>query len=114
MSLNEPTWTESYERNADLVGQGWVELGTIDEADAYEVDETHVLYHPERQVFLVRSASGCSCWDGNYVQAEFPTLEAVENDLAGPAKPERYNPSLKGVEQLMAESRAAFEKVVQS
>lgn len=56
----------SYENGYDFSEYG-KELHTVDNADAYEVDEAILLCtEAKRPKYTVLFASGCSCWDGDY------------------------------------------------
>lgn len=83
-----------------------VELATLDESADYEVDITEVFYDPATKEFVLLTASGCSCWSGEYDEERFKSLDAVEASLL---KEERqYNPSFVGAQGLIKEARAAF------
>lgn len=83
-----------------------IELVMIDESEPYEVDEAHVLYYPSK-TFALKTASGCSCWDGEYDYENFDTLEQMEESLFTVDR--RYSPTLVGARQLIAEARKALE-----
>ena len=100
----------SYDSNEDRQKQGWVQLGLIDEDDDYGIDEHTIMYHPTRKVFLLREASGCSCWEGVYGEEEYPTLAAIEKELREGQSSSL--PSLKGTESLMQESSIMLEAML--
>lgn len=83
-------------------------LANVDEADDYEVDDVGIHRTPDGE-FLLLSRSGCSCWDGEHTAAYYDNLEDIEADLLeGDADGNdvyRYNPSLNGAKQLIAEAR---------
>lgn len=78
------------------------ELAFVDEADSYEVDQTGI-YVDENGTFVLLTASGCSCWEGDYDEEQFESLDALENALINGDR--TYNPSLNGARQLVAEAR---------
>lgn len=83
------------------------ELAFLDEADSYEVDETGI-YTDEVKFYLL-TASGCSCWDGDYDEAVFDDFESLKNFLLSEDLP-RYNPSLNGAKELIAEAERNLGK----
>jgi hypothetical protein len=85
------------------------ELGRVDEADAYEVDQAAIYIDERTGLFILRTASGCSCWDGDCLEERFPTLDELEYALLGDTTRD-YNPTLKGAEDLIAQARAALAK----
>ncbi len=102
----------SYDSNSTKEEQGWLLLALNDESEDYGIDENTLMYHPERGVFLWRSASGCSCWDGEYGEEEYPTLDAIEAELIKNADDKYYKPSLKGGEELIKEARKTYARFI--
>lgn len=94
----------------EIKAAGYVELASIDESEFYEVDMAEVYYVPTERKFILRTASGCSCWDGDYDETKFDTLPALREHLLG-AGNERYTPSLSGAVTLMDEAEATFAKL---
>lgn len=84
-------------------------LANIDESMPYEVDQTRILLDKTTGEFVLQTASGCSCWDGDYDEERFPTLDALAENLMGKGQP-RYNPSLVGAAQLIEEARNTLVK----
>ncbi len=84
---------------------GFVELSSVDESECYEVDIAEIWYRSVDGRFLLRTASGCSCWDGEYDREEFPTFEELKRHLLGD-NDSRYNPSLSGAIQILDEAEA--------
>jgi hypothetical protein len=83
-------WDEAlhcYVRNAGLGQEGetlradaavWV--GTSDLADDYEVDELHVAKGTSG--YWIVSASGCSCWEGDYqLSGPYDTVEELLRNI---------------------------------
>jgi hypothetical protein len=91
------------------VFDGLVQLAEIDESERYEIDTTDICYDPDTKEFVLLTASGCSCWDGEYEEQRFGTFKALEDSLLGNGDDRRYNPSLKGAEQLLQEAREAIK-----
>ena len=94
----------TYEERADQLR----ELAFIDESEPYEVDQTGIYVDEsgDTPVFVLLTSSGCSCWDGDYNEEQFESLEALEISLVGDDR--TYNPSLNGVRQLLEEARNRF------
>lgn len=83
-------------------------LASIDESEPYEVDEAIIGLDQDGR-FVLLTASGCSCWDGDYDEEVFDSLDALEKALIqgdedGNDK-YHYNPSLNGARALVAEAR---------
>lgn len=86
-------------------------LAEIDESAAYEVDMNAVVFDPKTKDYALLSASGCSCWDGDYDESShYATLDELENALVTGKEGTGYHPTLAGVEQLMREAREANTK----
>lgn len=82
------------------------QLAFIDESEAYQIDEAGIYFNAETTEFVLLTASGCSCWDGEYDEEVFESLEALEASLL--KEDRRYNPSLEGAKKLIAEARTAL------
>lgn len=105
--------TSAYRNHEKVVEAGLIHLATCDESASYEIDENSLYYDPTTRKFLWRSASGCSCWDGEYGESWYDSLDDVEKELReGHAKDKYYHPSLSGTETLLREAREAFAKHV--
>lgn len=95
-----------YDRQKELK-----ELVSIDEADVYEVDGVGIYLDEKSGKFVLLSASGCSCWDGEFDEAEFDSLDELASSLIDGDEDGsdryRYNPSLKGARQLIEKARVA-------
>lgn len=83
----------------------WTELASIDESAPYEVDITEIWRSGDGKFQLV-TASGCSCWSGEYESEPFDDLDALEASVL--AVDRRYNPSLVAAAGLVATARAAL------
>lgn len=86
-----------------------IELAMIDESADYEIDQAYVLYLPATKKFVLKTASGCSCWGGEYDYTEFDSLKDMESVLL--MTETRYNPSLNGAKQLMDEAHKKYESL---
>ena len=81
------------------------ELASYDNSGGYEVD-TGGIYLDEKdsaKPFRLITASGCSCWDGDFTEDEFATLEDLEKSLNSDL-PHRYNPSINTGKWLIEEA----------
>ena len=88
------------------VPEDWTLLAEHDESASYEIDVTEI-YLDGRGNFVLATAVGCSCWDGDYDEetyTTYPELAAALNLLTAPDR--TYNPSLDGAEDLLAQVRA--------
>lgn len=56
----------------------WRQLAEVDESQPYEVDRTAIFSTSEGE-FILATASGCSCWSGEWQIERFKTLEEIEN-----------------------------------
>lgn len=99
----------SYGYNEELVAAGLVLLSSVDESADYEVDEAHIFYDPEKRMFLLRTASGCSCWDGEYIEEWFASLMDLRASLVRDDR--TYNPSLTGAMELLDGAEAAMARL---
>lgn len=87
-------------------------VAEIDESEPYETDQSCILLLPGRKFGLL-TASGCSCWGGEAWLEEFGSFDELADSLLGPEsckQDRRYNPSLKGAEELVASARTFIEK----
>lgn len=89
--------------NYDEKRAGLQELAFVDEAGSYEVDEVGI--YTDGGKFYLLSASGCSCWDGDYDEAVFDDFESLKTFLLNEDLP-RYNPSLNRAKILIAEAES--------
>jgi hypothetical protein len=88
------------------VPKEWTLLAEIDESEAYEVDITEIYRHGDK--FILATASGCSCWSGEYDVEEFTSLDALADAIGIEGPDRRYQPSLKAAADLIAQARAAL------
>lgn len=85
-----------------------IELAFISEADDYEIDQAGIYFDPATKRYALLTASGCSCWDGEFDEEQFDTLDDLEASLADEDR--TYNPTLKGAQQLVLDARASETK----
>lgn len=78
-------------------------LSELDESMDYEVDYSAIGFDKENRQFVLVTASGCSCWDGDYEEEYFNSLYELEVALSNDNR--SYNPSILGGQQLISEAR---------
>jgi hypothetical protein len=78
-------------------------LAFIDESEPYEVDMNGI--YTDGDKFYIISASGCSCWDGEYEESAYDSFEELK-DALNTDDVSSYNPSLKGIEILIKEAES--------
>jgi len=88
--------------------KGLESLASLDESEQYEVDTTDIAYDKLTDKFALITCSGCSCWDGEYCEEQFDTLDALEESLLWGAKERRHNPSLEGARTLIRDAKSSF------
>lgn len=76
-------------------------LASVDESEGWDVDISEVWKKGDKYFLL--TASGCSCWGGEYEQQEFNSLGELGN-LVLYREGYQYNPSLEGAKKLVAEA----------
>lgn len=81
-------------------------IAEIDESADYEVDQTTILAE-EAGTFLLATASGCSCWAGEWDVVRYDTVEELLADIGPTGESDNlYNPSFEGVKALEAQVEA--------
>lgn len=78
-------------------------IAFIDESADYEIDQTAILR--EDGGFLLATASGCSCWSGEWHVERYNTLDDLFASLQ--ATDRRYGPTLMGIIDLMVQAANA-------
>lgn len=82
----------------------WTLVAEIDESESYEVDITEIYYLDGK--WILATATGCSCWSGEYDVETFDTLDALAESIGVLSQDERrYNPSLRGANELIDKAR---------
>lgn len=90
-----------YGWNEEKIAQdnGWTFLAAIDEGAAYEVDQTAIFADGDE--WILATASGCSCWAGEWDVERYDSLEALFTAIGPKSESARqYNPSFAGAEAL--------------
>lgn len=55
-------------------------IATMDESQSpYEIDVAYIIDNGQK--YILATASGCSCWEGDYVIEEYSTLAELEKAL---------------------------------
>lgn len=78
-------------------------LAFLDEAEPYTVDQCGVYLDTKSGKFYVLTASGCSCWSGEYDEEEYDTLSEVFAALDDGSFP--WHVSIAGSEDLKQQLR---------
>jgi hypothetical protein len=80
-------------------------MAFVDESEPYEVDQTAILTQDDK--WILATASGCSCWDGEWSIERYDDRESLFRALGVGSDVDRmYNPSFAGVEALRAQVEA--------
>lgn len=88
-------------------GRGYKLLASVDESESYSIDQAAIYLTPEGK-FAFATASGCSCWAGDWNVSDFDSLGEIEALYAKEDISRYYNPTFKGFQSLMSEAREAF------
>jgi hypothetical protein len=92
------------ERKAELI-----ELAFYDDSESYSTDEGGIYLCPKTMKLIFLSASGCSCWDGDYEEDSFDSLLDVEIALLkGGENGEdlyKFHPSLARCKEMLEEAK---------
>ncbi len=83
---------------------GWRALSELDKSEAYEIDVMEIWQSEDGRIQYV-SASGCSCWDGEYSTEDFDSIDALVAGLTKEDAASGYNPTPAGLAELAAEAR---------
>lgn len=92
----------------DAVESEVTQLAFLDESYPYEVDQCLIGLDKSTGKFVLMTATGCSCWDGDATVEYFDSIDEIESSLIN--KDRTYNPSLLGAERLIREAREAYAK----
>lgn len=104
--ITEPTSGMELDRWNSAPLEGWSLIADVDESAPYEVDQTRI-YSLEDGRFVLATASGCSCWDGEWETQTFSSLDEIENAVLYREK-YAYNPSLEGAKTLVEQAKSAL------
>lgn len=88
---------------ASTVPEGWELLAAINESESYEVDNTEIWRSGDK--FILVTASGCSCWGGEYEEETFDSLDNLERSVLV-REGYIHNPSVLGAKELVVRARA--------
>src|SRR5690349_17681966 len=92
---NEPNQSLEY---GDLIA-------IVDESEAFDVDIVELW--KKGDTYFLLTASGCSCWEGEFETRQYKSLDDLQADLRGPNSDSyMYNPSLAGLQQLIEQARS--------
>ena len=91
-----------YEREKELKT-----LASIDQdEDGWGIDRYDISFDPTTKKYSYITASGCSCWDGDYDESLFDSFNELIKVLDENAELEgHYMPSVLGAQQLIAEAK---------
>ena len=81
----------------------WEPIASVDESEPYEVDRTEIYFDNADGTFVYASASGCSCWEGEYDYTKYNSLWELEEALGTEEDERRWHPTLEGVKTLKAQ-----------
>lgn len=91
-----------------------IELASYDDADSYEVDMGGIYYDKDSEKFVFASASGCSCWDGDWSTYEYNKLGDLAKDLVDGDEDGNdifcYQPGLQRGIRLIEQAKAEITK----
>lgn len=86
----------------------WEPIAWVDESESYEVDITEIWKRPDGKFMLV-TATGCSCWSGEYEVEEYDSLDDIVSGILTRDDKYVYNPSLEGAKRLVEAAKAYNE-----
>lgn len=93
-----------YERKQQLI-----ELSSADDSDSYSIDENGIYYDPRTETFIWLSASGCSCWDGDYSETSYDSLdEALDSMLTYET---RWHPATSETTSMIEEAKFVWNDI---
>lgn len=90
---------------------GSIILAEVDESAPYEVDQTYILWNQALNNFSLITASGCSCWEGDYEETVYECLDELYSAVLKDDPHYKYNPSLVGAKQLVEEAKITYDKI---
>jgi hypothetical protein len=83
-------------------------IASIDESESYETDQTAILRDGADGTFILATALGCSCWEGDWSLFRYSTLDELLDDIGPSGEYDYdYNPTFAGVEALRGQLEAA-------
>ena len=92
-----------------------IELAAEYEGDVCYIDYNGIYFDPKTNLFCWISASGCSCWDGEYGESTYKTLEELCQDMLSGSPSEdlgvNYEPSLNQARDLVQEAKFVWNDI---
>ena len=98
-------WERPYHEATDGFPADWEKIAYMDESEGYDVDQTAIYKTPTG--FALATASGCSCWNGDWEAEEFENLDLLYQSMR--LDDRAYNPSWMAAEGLILSARE-YEK----
>lgn len=99
----------NYRTETDLNAEGWHQLAVVDESEDYEVDRAAIYVHEDGR-FMWRTATGCSCWDGEWDETFFGGFDLLVLHILGD-NGDRRNPSLDGAATMIDAAEAKMREL---
>jgi hypothetical protein len=78
------------------IPKDWTLIAEVDESESYEVDQSRI--YKSSDGFVLATASGCSCWGGDWEVEHFAELDALYMSIK--LDDRQYNPSWKAADEL--------------
>ncbi len=97
------TYRENYYGGGEVFPVEWKILADIDESESYDIDKSRIYAKPDGS-FALATASGCSCWEGDWETQDFSDLGELEH-LVLYREGYVYTPSPRGAIQLLKQAR---------
>lgn len=88
------------------IEKDWTLLAEDDRSESYDIDITAIYQAGDK--FMLATASGCSCWSGEYDIEEFDSLDALALSIGPVGEDRRYNPSPATAVDIVAVARQAL------
>ena len=87
--------------------EDWEQIAFIDESADYEVDQTAIF--KTKSGFALATATGCSCWDGDWEVSKFRKIERLFEAIGGVEETgHEYNPTFAGAKSLREQALASL------
>ena len=98
--------------DAEKIPAEWVLVAQLDESADYEVDMSEIFYDKKKKEYLLITATGCSCWSGEYESETYKKLKDIEKKLfVRDDKGYVYNPSVQGAHDLIEQANKNLKKI---
>ena len=91
--------------------EGWENVaGTDNTVESYTTDQTEIHALPNGH-FLLATASGCSCWDGDWYVVQYNSLEYLFKDIGPEGEADyEYHPNFKAQDNLRSQVKRWLKK----